>query len=261
MRFCLLLLLAVSFVPASICAQEELRPIIKNEVSLTIGLHRGHFNDANYSPLHQTSTGPRVGLAYRRNTRSGDRYELGLGATLAKLRSSVTDDTPASRYLLDLQVGYLKGLGTNNEDRRVHVGINYRSYVDISIYDDAEAVTWFGLHAFEGAAAGAWELGKQHGLKASIAVPFYGLLSRPPYSGWDKFVVENEDNIPKIITRGRWTSLNDFFGIRGGLGYRYALNDRWVFDANYQVSYYATQQLDRYRSINNAFSVSTTHRF
>gem|GEM_PF-3093289 len=65
----------------------------------------------------------------------------------------------------------------------MHLGGKYRSFVDLTLFDDAEAVTFFALHAFEIAGAGAWRTGERHRLKASASLLVFGLLSRPPYTG------------------------------------------------------------------------------
>ena len=65
----------------------------------------------------------------------------------------------------------------------MHLGGKYRSFVDLTLFDDAEAVTFFALHAFEIAGAGAWRTGERHRFKASASLPVFGLLSRPPYTG------------------------------------------------------------------------------
>ncbi|PHI18497.1 hypothetical protein CEQ90_17610 [Lewinellaceae bacterium SD302] len=260
MRLHFLALVAFLF-PAVVSSQNLLLVEPRNELVFTLGLHRGFFNDANYSPLHQQSVGPEFELSYQRNTADGNRYSVGFGATLATLSTSVDDEEKATRPVINLHVGWQKGLAGNTPDRRLYVGVNFRSNADVTLYDGDESVTWFALHAFEGAAAGAWRVGKKHGINAEVAVPFFGLLSRPPYSGFDKFISDNSDNLFKILTRGSWTSLNNFFGIRGELGYAYQITDRWFMQAKYGLNYYTTQRQDRTRIFNNSLSLSSSHKF
>lgn len=262
MRLLLFFLALFRWSAAYLPAQQTEGPVYSNTLTVIVGLNRGYFKDANYSPLNYTAPGTHFGLSYARNTAAGNRWNAGIGFDLGTLKSDA--DYPAhktDRYRVDLSVGYLKGLAGNTEDRRFHIGANYRSYVDIVLYDGEEAVTFFGLHAFEGAAAGAWNVGKKQRFSAGASLPIFGLLARPPYTGWDKYIVENSGNIPGIVTRGKWTSLNDFFGIRANMGWEYAVKGRWAVGANYGLSYYTTRILDPVRHFDNTFSVSNTLRF
>jgi hypothetical protein len=254
---CLLLLLAGT----GLFAQGEDLLLSRSTLTLTVGLHHGYFKDQNYSPLNYRSGGTRFGLSYGRNTSAGDRWNVGLGAILGKLTPQVEDVEKADRYILDFSFGYLKGLSGNTADRQLHFGGNYRSYVDMVLYDGTEAVTLFGLHGFEVAGAGMWKTGDKTRLKAGASIPVFALLSRPPYSGWDKFIGDNSNNIPKVVTRGNWTSLNNFTGLRANLGYEYDLGDKFSVEARYSLAYYATQRLDPVRILNNEFSVLATLKY
>lgn len=262
MRLPLLIIVLVLFSSGRVFAQNTDQPIYRNNVTLTFGLNRGYFKDVNYSPLNYTAPGKHFGISYARNTAAGDRWNTGIGLDLGTVKSAADDPRiKPDRYRIDLSLGYLKGLSGNDEERQFHVGANYRSYVDIVLYDDDEAVTFFGLHAFEGAAAGAWKVGNKQRFTTGVSVPVFGLLARPPYTGWDKYIVENSGNIPGIVTRGKWTSLNDFFAFRGQLGWEYQVGRQWALGANYMLSYYSSRVLDSVRHFDNRFSFSTTRCF
>lgn len=232
----------------------------RNSLTLTIGLNQGYFKDQNFSPLNYRSPGARFGLAYARNTAAGHQWSTELGLSLNTLKNPTNFRIDPDRYQIDIAFGYLRALNANTSERRIHLGGKYRSFVDITLFDDAEAITFFALHAFEIAGAGAWRTGDRHRFKASASVPVFGLLSRPPYTGWDKFIVDNADNIPKIITRGDWVALGAFTGFRAALGWEYQLSDRFAAEARYSLAYYATQRLDPFRSLDNRFSLGLIYR-
>lgn len=239
-------------------AQGDFSPTFRNQITLTLGVNHGYLKDRNFSPYNHSSGGLRVGLGYQRSTKSGNLWNAEIGLGLLNLGANGEKWPRADRYLIDLAVGYRKGLSGNTEERQIYVGGNYRSYVDLTLFDDTEAITFFALHGLEAAVATNWKTGPKHQLKAEVALPVFGLLVRPPYTGWDKFIADNSSNIPKILTRGDWTSLNNFFGLRGSMGWAYQVRDNWTIEANYGVAYYATKRLDPVRSLNNQFSLKTT---
>ncbi len=252
----LLVLTTSTFLTAQITRTENSR----NNLTLTIGLNQGYFKDQNFSPLNYRSTGPRFGLAYTRNTAAGHQWSTELGASLNTLKNPTNYELDPDRYQIDIALGYLKALNNNTSKRQLHLGGKYRTYVDLTLFDGAEAVTFFALHAFEVAGAGAWRTGERHSFKASASIPVFGLLSRPPYTGWDKFISDNARNIPKIVTRGDWLTIGAFTGLRAGLGWEYQLSDRFAAEARYSLAYYATQRIDPFRSLNNSFSINLTYR-
>ncbi|TXF88817.1 hypothetical protein FUA23_13290 [Neolewinella aurantiaca] len=245
----------------TLSAQNVYAPQYTNTFTISLGLHQGYFKDQNFSPLNYRASGLRVGFGYARNTKGGNRWHTGLGFGLTELKSGIENQLATDRFLLDVSVGYLKGLAGNDEDKQHYLGGNFRSYVDISIFDGAEAITFYGLHAFELAGALNWKTGNKHRLTADASLPVFGLLSRPPYSGWDKFIGDNSNNIPKIITRGDWTTIGDFFGLRAGLGWQYQLGQHWALGARYDVAYYTTRQIDPVRILNNTFSVQAVRSY
>ncbi|MEL7160719.1 MAG: hypothetical protein AAFN92_08165 [Bacteroidota bacterium] len=256
-----LLSIALFLLGATLSAQSELPSPYRNQLTLTVGLNQGYLKDENFSPLHYSSGGLRLGLGYRRNTKNGDRWHAEIGAGLLKIRTNGKKVAFTNRYLIDLAVGYRKGISPADADKRFFVGGNYRTYVDLTLFDESEAVTFFGLHGFEVAADADWKTGKRQRLRAGLAVPVFAQLVRPPYTGWDKFIVDNADNIPRVLTRGTWTSLNAFTGLRAEFGWAYQASDRWTLEANYALAYYATQRLDPVRSLNNQFALKTTFNY
>jgi hypothetical protein len=236
-------------------------PVYRHQLTLTVGAHHGYVKDQNFSPLTYRAGGLRFGLGYGRTTKSGHLMsaELGLGLTQLKSRASKYHTT--DRYLIDLSFGYLRNVGPTEGNRQVRLGGKYRSYVDISLFEGAEAISFFALHGVELAGDAAWRTGDRHRLKVAGSLPVFGLLVRPPYTGWDKFISDNDTALLRILTRGTWTSLNDFTSLRASVGWEYRLNDRWTMEAGYGLSYYSTQRLDPVRILNNQFTVSATRKY
>lgn len=254
-----LILYLLSVISTCLSAQTVNTPIYRNNLTLTVGLNQGYFKDQNFSPLNYRSTGKRFGLTYARNTAAGHQWSTELGLSFNKLKNPTNFLIDPDRYQIDIAFGYLRALNSNTSKRQLHLGGKYRTYVDLTLFDGSEAVTFFALHAFEFAGSGTWRTGDRHRFKASASGPIFGLLSRPPYTGWDKFIVDNAENIPKIVTRGDWITLGTFTGLRAGLGWEHQLSDRFSVEARYSLAYYATKRLAPFRSLDNSFGLNLTY--
>lgn len=236
-------------------------PAFRNQLTFTVGAHQGYFKDQNFSPLNYRAGGIRLGLGYSRTTPSGHQLSADMGLGLTNLKSDASEFHQTDRYLVDLSFGYLRAVGPGSETRRIRIGAKYRSYIDVSLFDGTEAISFFALHGLELAGDAAWRTGDRHRLKAAASLPVFGLLVRPPYTGWDKFISDNESALLRILTRGDWTSLNNFTGLRASLSWQYRLGDHWTMEAGYGMAYYATQRLDPMRVLNNQFTLSAIRKY
>jgi hypothetical protein len=151
----------------------------RHQLTLTVGAHHGYVKDQNFSPLNYRASGLRFGLGYGRTTKSGHQLSAELGLGLTKLKSRASKYHTTDRYLIDLSFGYLRAVGATEGDRRVRLGGKYRSYGDISIFEGAEAISFFALHGFELAGDATWRTGDRHRLKVAGSLPVLGLLVRP----------------------------------------------------------------------------------
>lgn len=254
-------LLFTLLLSTGLAAQDGVAPIYHNSLTLTVSLQQGYYKDKTFSPLNYVAGGTRFGLGYKRHTKNGHLFTADIGLGLGSLKTDVQQFFTTDRYQIDISVGYLRKAGADRAGRNLYVGGKYRSYVDISIFDDSEAISFFALHGLEVAAEGRWKTGERHQFRAAASLPVFGLLSRPPYTGWDKFIADNSDNIPKIVTRGDWTFLNNFTGLRAEVGWQYSLSNRLTMEANYNMTYYATKRIDPIRLLNNQFSLITSYNF
>lgn len=261
MKKLLLFLFGLTLFQALPMDAQSLEPVYRNQITLTIGGQKGYFKDENFSPLNYRSGGLRFGLGYDRITTTGQLISAELGVNLTTLTANVPEPRKPDRFLIDLSLGYFKALPGETEDRQFHLGLKYRTYADITLYEGSEALSFFALHGVEVAGRGSWRTGTKSRLHSAVSLPVFGLLVRPPYTGWDKFISNNSDDIAAILTRGKWTSLNDFTALRVQLGWDYQASDHWHFGARYDLGYYTTQWQDPVRILNNQFSLSATRKY
>ncbi|MEM6770075.1 MAG: hypothetical protein AAF597_05775 [Bacteroidota bacterium] len=233
----------------------------QNQITLTIGLNQGYFRDRNFSPLRYRTSGLRLGLGYQRRTKAGHLVGVDLNAGILRLNTDAASYLKSSRYVLDFSLSYLRKVGYTDAGRAHHFGAKYRTYADLSLYNEADAVTFFAFHGLEAAATTSWRTGDRHRFRAAASLPVFGQLVRPPHTGWDKFIVENSHNIPKILTRGDWVFLNAFSGLHLDLGWGYQLSDHWTLETHYRMQYYRTNRLAPVRSLNNQYLISLIRQY
>jgi len=212
----------------------------KNAIDLRAGLETGYFKDLNFSPLNYNSTGVAINFGYRRNFKNGSRLFVHLNPQVGAISSEYSEYLKSGHYTADLGIGYLAALPLKSSKFVVHAGGQYRTYLDLVFYNGTDAVTFFGLHGFDLLGNLTWKLSEEHRLHGSLALPVVGLLARPPYSGWDKYIVEHASNPLPVFFRGNWTSLNDYLAFKLNVQYAYTLGPKLDLVADYQFRYYRT---------------------
>lgn len=242
-------------------AQSDVQIPKKNSIEIKAGINHTFFKDLNYSPLNHSGSGPGIGLQYQRITKQGNLISASLGFSVTTLKSPASIYFDASRYLANLEANYLKRLDLGKEGWKLHVGGGYHSYVDVLFYDGTEAISFFTIHGIDLAAKLSYQIKAKHSLGTSLSIPILGLLVRPPYTGWDKFIGESQDAPAKVFFRGNWTSLNDFLGLNWNLSYAYDLSPAWDLIADYSFQYYRTSQLDLVNIANNQLRVGASFNF
>jgi len=256
-----LLVLLLAFAPALSAQDAATYAGYHNAITLTVGLNRGLFRDENFSPLNYRSGGNQLGLGYVRTNKNGHRITADVNFGLNGMSPGFELPDNLTRFQVDLSVGYLRAVSDPRSDHQNYVGVKFRSRLDLSIYAYYESVTFYALHGFEIAAETERKVANRLQLRGGASLPVFGLLSRPPYSGWDKFIADNSDNIPKVITRGDWLTIGSFLGLRGHLGLAYEAGKHWKVESRYSLAYYTTKRLDPVRMLDHTFSFNTTLNF
>ncbi len=124
-----------------------------------------------------------------------------------------------------------------------------------------EAITFYGLHSLDLTGSISWDISSKHALSSTISLPVFGLLIRPPWTGWDMYIVEHEDNRFPLFFRGKWTSLNDFFAVNLNIQYHFAIGPGWDLTAKYLFRYYRTDELKTAIIPSNQFTIGTSFSF
>ncbi|MBN2263059.1 MAG: hypothetical protein JW735_09105 [Prolixibacteraceae bacterium] len=253
----LIVLLVFSF---SIRAQNN-ETIMKNSVQMHLGWEQGYFKDANFSPLNYVSGGLAIQMGYQRNTKNDDLIFISTDFVPGALINMHSEYATSARYIANIEMGYLKEIGNNIPTITTKLGGQYHTYLDMAFFNGVQAVTFFGLHSIDLAGKVEWDLAPKHSLSGTLALPVFGLLVRPPWTGWDKFIVSNEESLIPIFFRGKWTSINNFLACNLDVQYQYKIAPQWDFVAGYQFRYYRTQTLKTAIIPSSQITIGTNFKF
>ncbi|WP_291727224.1 hypothetical protein [Bernardetia sp.] len=234
----------------------------KNNIGIQIGGNYSYFKDLNYSPLNYLGRGVLLGINYQRITKKGDIFFSNIDFSSSTIKpNKEIESFEADYYLANLEVGYLKKIPQRNERLVLHIGGGYHTYFNATFYDGVEAISFFALHGIDLTGRLSYRLSSRQQITTSLSVPIFGLMSRPPYTGWDKFIVESQNNPVRVFFRGKWTSFNDYLVVDYDLNYSYKCSPKWAASANYRLQYYKTEQIHSVKSMNQQISLGLNFNF
>ena len=234
------------------------KTIRKSNINLGFGLGCGYLKDQNYSPLSYSSSGVVVNAGYRRNI-NGNLLFLTSDIQFGELNTAVSEYNTSDHYNINLELGFLKNIPINCSEIKFRLGGQYHAYFDIVFYDSESAITFYGLHSLDLTGSISWNISSKHALSSTISLPVFGLLIRPPWTGWDIYTIYNESY--PLFFKGRWTSLNDFFAFNLNILYHFSIATRWDLTAKYLFRYYRTDELETAIIASNQFTIGTSFSF
>lgn len=253
----LFFLLSLSY---SANAQEKV-PLKKNNLSILAGYNGSYFKDLNYSPLNYTANGIAIALGYKRQSQNNNLWYINFDLSYASLASNASDFFSADRYLSNLEIGYLKNIHEKNDKVNFALGGQYHSYVDIVSYNDFDALTFFATHGIDITTYFAYQLNTKSILTSRLSISIVAILVRPPYTGWNKEISDNEDQPVKILTDGNLASLNKFQSFSWENEYRHYLSDKLDLVVQYRLIYHRTKELDLSKNLNNQLLLGCSFKF
>lgn len=233
----------------------------KNTIHIQAGIEQGYFRDHVYSPLNYSSSGLAVNTGFKRSLNDQDCLFISADAMFGKLKTENSGFHSSDHYNFNLEIGYLETVLKNKPGFIFLAGGQYHTYFDIVLFQVTEAVTFFGLHSIDLICTATWNISEKHSLGTTLSLPVFGLLIRPAWTGWDKYIVEHENNILPVLFRGRWTSLNDFLAFNWRMGYCFAISRRCDLTAKYQFRYYRTGNPETAIIPSNQFTIGTRFSF
>lgn len=215
-------------------------PEATHDLSIGVGLNQGYFQDDNFSPLNHGVFGVRGNLGYLRT--SADQKHL-FRAELDYAHSSLSADgveylAPSTTvYGANLKLGYLTQVAAPSDRTKIYAGATFQSDLNMTIFSGLSSFTFLFDHGIDLSARVDHQLADRHHLSSTLDVPVFSLLVRPPYNGFDKTLIENQEHIFRLLTDGSAASFGTYQAADWSTTYRYDLNERVDLTATYQLSY------------------------
>jgi len=213
---------------------------------LSVGYEKSYFKDENYALLNQQGNGTVLQFQFQKKLKADDLFSIAFDLPFAITKPKATDHFKAIQTISNIEVAYLKKLSLKNDQIQFYV---------LVFYNGTAAFTMFGTNGLDASAQLNYIINKKQMIHTKISMPLVAQLVRPPYTGWDKFITDNYKNIPKVLTRGKITSLNQFFGINFDLNYEYQYKDNRSLLINYGLRYYTTNEVKQSNVLNNQITV------
>jgi hypothetical protein len=237
------------------------RPAKNNKLFLTTGLQYGHFKDLVFSPLNYAIVGGDLDINFTHVFKNEALLDAGLSGQLGVAKSGVSRYNTSQRIMYDMYAGYLHLLGKGNNNGWFYMGGQLHTYVDFTSYQGAEAIAIFTLHSADISALWRKSVKGKHHFQIKVSVPFFGLLVRPAYTGWDKYIVERENNPLPVFFRGTWGSLNDYFSADLRVSYIHTWKPNWDLTGIFMFRYRNTTLVQRNVIASNQLNIGVIRKF
>lgn len=211
--------------------------------------------DQNFSQLRLTGSPLFLTLQYEKQ--KGNRlwqfaFTPGYGKIKIKDGFFPTDDVQLNMHLIYAQAIRNVAIG---DDFGLYLGGKLRSSTRILIYDGFENGGWLTTQGLDLFARFHYPIGDNQQLEANISYPLFAFVARPPYGGYDSYVYENSNNVPKVIySRANFETGATYVHPQIGVHYRYQLNKMSIV-ASWDMAYVSYQEVKPIQSFSHALGV------
>lgn len=236
-------------------AQDTVASTKNNSFALSLGYEKSYFKDINYSQLNQQGNGAVLQFQFQKKLKSNALFSTALDLPFAITKPKAADHFKAAQTIANIEIAYLKNVPFESEKFQLYLGGQYHTYYHLVFYNGTESFTMFGTNGIDVSTFLNYTISSKQNISTKISLPIVAQLVRPPYTGWDKFITDNYQNIPKILTRGKIASINKYFGVNFDLNYEYQYKAKKSILVNYGLRYYTTPEVKKSIVLNNQLNV------
>ena len=236
----------------------------KNQISFSIGPHLGYLKDLNFSPLNYRERGILLSLDYnRKNSKESRLFTTELNFHSGKLKTRSSDFFTTPFLQASLKFAFLfKVQQTKQKKLSLFLGSEYQSFVQYMQWgEEMDSWNYLMLHGFSLKALGEYQITGNKNVQISLSVPFLGNLVRPPYNGFDQYIVEHQDDILKIAFRGELASFTKYRAIDWKTIYHYTATDHLGFTFGYTWRYQYVPGPNKMKSFQNLLTTGFRIKF
>lgn len=242
----------------TLSAQNETRSGPTNTLSIQLGAKIGWLKDENLSMLNYRDRAITYQLAYeKRISPTGRQFLTSLEFSNGEIRTPPYDFFNTDYIQARLNLAWLWPVLNRHskDDVSLFFGggyaldFNYLEWYE-SEFGDQDAFSFLVAHSVMAHIKAEQKIGERQQISGVLATPLYTLLVRPPYSGFDEELVENNESNPfRLITNGEWGGLGQYAALQWQIGYMLQLNQRWRLGTTYRGDWRHTNKTARWRQL------------
>ena len=253
-----LLFLALLFF-LKIAQGQNLENRSKNQIEISFGYQSNVLKDANFSPLNQHGGGFATLLKYKRRSKNifGANFQFSPG----QFNSGPSNAFSSTYIHANLEIEYLFKLTQKTDTYHFFIGPAYNTNVLYLDWYNLDAFSYTATHGIDIKGLVSKRINKKQFIQATLSVPVFQFLARPPYNGIDENIIENQDNPAKIIFSGTPSSFNSFIALEFGVTYKYKLRQHLDWCLNYALFSQKVNAPNRFKSLSNTLSTGLVLNF
>lgn len=243
----------------NIAQGQNLEKMSKNQIEVGFGYQKNYLKDNIYSPLNQVGGGFATLLKYKRISKN--IFGVNIQFSPGSLNSGPSNRFTTSYINANLELEYLFNLTQEENAYQFFLGPAYNTRVLYFDWNDLDAFSYVASHGIGIKGLVSKRIKEKHLIQATLSVPVFQFLARPPYNGIDEFIIENQDSPAKIILGGTPSSFNKFLALEFCVDYKYKLTQHIDWFLNYTLYTQKAREPNLLKSLSNTIVTGITFNF
>lgn len=238
---------------------QNLEKISKNQIEIDIGYQSNYLKDINFSPLNQSGGGLATAVKYQRITKNifGVKIQFSPG----NIKSGSNNEFTTSFIHANFELEYLFKLSPEDKAFHFFLGPVYNTRVFYLDWYDLDAFSFVATHGIGIKGLVSRKIKEKHLIKATLSIPVFQFLARPPYNGIDEFIIENQDSPARIIFNGTPSSFNRYIALEFCVDYKYKLTKQIDWFINYTLYSQKVTEPNLFKSFSNTIKTGIAINF
>ena len=220
-------LLSISFSAFGQFSTQPYTPKNNSQLQILVGYNEGSFRDLNFSPLGHNLSGGSIALSYaKHNVERGTYFKTQFNFAPSIMRSNNGQTFQYNHLAGGLSVSYLKKIYEPVSNLNIYAGGSYRSSANFVMYNGLDAFTFLFAHSLEASARVEYTPLKNHRISSNLSLPLATVAVRPPHAGFDKDIIDKQDEPLRLIFDGELGSFNRYGAFRIENRYTYQWKEK-----------------------------------
>lgn len=234
----------------------------ENQIGFDLGFNQGFLKDLNFSPLNYQEGGLLYSLDYvRKQSKGKGILSIDADFSFGKLQTAASESFISEQTLFNLELSYLRKINLENQNWQFYLGGQYNSYLQILDWNDFDSFSFLATHGIGLKGFTAYKINDKNSIQSTFFLPLIQNLVRPPYNGIDEYIIENQDNILKILTHGKPAVFNKYIAFDWKVNYIYVLNSRLNLRISYLLRYQNVNEINKFIQLQNQFTTGLLLKF